>query len=107
MVPSRLHLLMLASLTLSCRADKVASETGDSPIIEDTDVSEEMDSDQDGFAESEDCDDSDSSVNPDALELCDGIDNDCDDEVDEADATDAMTWYFDGDGYGDETDAIT
>jgi len=53
-------------------------------------------------AESTDCDDTDVSVNPDAEELCDGVDNDCDGTTDGADATDATTWYedADGDGYG-------
>ena len=53
-------------------------------------------------ADSSDCDDSNPSVNPDADEYCDGIDNDCDGTVDEADALDASTWYqdADADGYG-------
>ena len=52
-----------------------------------------------------DCDDSDASVNPDAAEVCDGLDNDCSGEVDGADAEDAVTYYVDadGDGYGLET----
>ena len=50
-----------------------------------------------------DCDDSDSSVHPGASELCDGIDNNCVDGVDEDAATDVLTWYADADGdtYGD------
>jgi len=50
-----------------------------------------------------DCDDGDAAINPGADELCDGVDNDCDDTVDEDDAIDADTWHADndGDGYGD------
>ena len=49
-----------------------------------------------------DCDDGDAGINPGATELCDGADNDCDGSVDGTDATDASTWYRDGDsdGYG-------
>ena len=52
-----------------------------------------------------DCDDSDSAVNPDASELCNELDDDCDGTIDEDDAVDAGTWYADndGDGYGDPT----
>ena len=56
-----------------------------------------------------DCDDSDAAVNPDATELCDNVDNDCDGDRDEDDAEDATTWYLDddGDGYGDDASATT
>ena len=50
-----------------------------------------------------DCDDAAATTHPDADELCDGSDNDCDGVIDEDDAVDAPTWYADSDadGYGD------
>ena len=49
-----------------------------------------------------DCDDNNNTRSPAATERCDGVDQDCDDEIDE-DADDASTWYTDadGDGHGD------
>jgi large repetitive protein len=47
-----------------------------------------------------DCDDNDNDVNPDAAEVCDGIDNNCDGSTDEDSSTDAADWFFDGDGDG-------
>jgi len=53
----------------------------------------------------EDCDDGDNAVHPDAQEVCNGIDDDCDGAVDHQDDSveDPLTWYLDedGDGYGD------
>jgi hypothetical protein len=67
----------------------------------------DVDNDGDGYTTEVDCDDAHASVNPDAVERCDGLDNDCDTLTDE-DATDATTWYadVDGDGHGD-ADAAT
>ena len=50
-----------------------------------------------------DCDDDDAAISPNATEICDGVDNDCDGDIDEDDAADAETWYADSDsdGYGD------
>jgi large repetitive protein len=52
-----------------------------------------------------DCDDSAAAVNPAGAEVCNGLDDNCDGDVDEATATDAATWYgdADGDGYGAST----
>jgi large repetitive protein len=52
----------------------------------------------------DDCDDADASVNPDASEVCNEVDDDCDGSVDEGVQT---TFYADddGDGYGDVLDS--
>ncbi len=58
--------------------------------------------------DTEDCDDSDASEFPGAVEICDGDDDDCDTEVDEASASDAAVWYadVDTDGYGDPASTV-
>ncbi len=65
------------------------------------------DPDRDGFGsgsgcDAADCDQSNAANRPGAVELCDGVDNDCDGEVDEG--TDLQAWYrdLDGDGHGEE-----
>ena len=67
------------------------------------------DDDGDGFTTQYDCDDADAAVFPTAAEVCDGIDNNCDGNVDEASAIDAVTVYADGDfdGYGNEASSST
>jgi hypothetical protein len=59
-----------------------------------------------------DCDDADQHVNPDASEVCNGADDDCDGDVDDdddnLDADSATTFYADsdGDGYGSADDVV-
>jgi hypothetical protein len=55
-----------------------------------------------------DCDDTDDAVHPDAEELCNDMDDDCDGSRDGDDAIDATDWYLDGDGdgYGDGDSAF-
>ena len=58
------------------------------------------DADADGFAACEECDDGSSAVNPDATEVCNDVDDDCDGTVDGPLSADASTWYADADGDG-------
>lgn len=60
---------------------------GDSGGGEDTSAPEDVDGD--GFTEAEgDCDDGDAGVHPDVPDTCDGLDQDCDDAIDEDAASD-------------------
>lgn len=59
-----------------------------------------VDEDGDGFDATVDCDDTNAQVNPDAVERCDGIDNNCVSGTDEDAAVDAVAWWEDADGDG-------
>ena len=76
---------------------------GDEPkSIEVTSVEpeqEEIDADGDGYFAEEDCDDQEATINPSSEELCDGVDNDCDGEVDEG-VRQVFYADEDGDGFG-------
>jgi hypothetical protein len=50
-----------------------------------------------------DCDDLDADISPAGVEMCNGVDDDCDAEIDEDSAADVVTWYADtdADGFGD------
>ena len=52
-----------------------------------------------------DCDDDNDGINPDAIEICNGVDDDCDGAVDEGLIFDTYYVDVDGDGFGDTNDA--
>ncbi|MEE2750492.1 MAG: MopE-related protein [Myxococcota bacterium] len=60
-------------------------------------------------ANSDDCDDSNAQANPGSYEICDGVDNDCDGQSDEAGALGESTFYADSDadGYGDAASTVS
>jgi len=89
---------VLAWLALACAG-------GD---IKDT-ADPDNDGDGDGYALRYDCDDTDPAVYPTADEVCDGIDNNCDGQIDDATAIDGETFYADadGDGYGNPASSTT
>ena len=61
-----------------------------------------QDKDEDGFTSLYDCDDNNPNIYPGANELCDGVDNNCNEETDEGLTT--YTYYrdADNDGFGDD-----
>jgi Putative metal-binding motif len=103
--PATLLLALGGVLLLAGCTDKTPNEpgtggdtsTGDSGGGGEDGV--EGDNDGDGYA-TDDCNDNDASVNPGATEECDGVDNDCDMEVDEG-VTSTFYQDADNDGFGD------
>ena len=60
-----------------------------------------VDLDGDGYLNNEDCDDDDSNTFPNAVEVCDGFDNNCDGQADEG-VLEIFYADSDGDGFGSE-----
>ncbi len=59
-------------------------------------------------ADDSDCDDTDPQIHPGAQEPYDGVDNDCDGDIDEEGGAPVFDWYHDGDGdgFGDPYDLV-
>ena len=97
--------MLLVLATIACRNKDFVYDTA---VVQDSQgLTLAEDADGDGFDETTDCDDQDPAVHPDADELCNGLDDDCDGTIDEDDAVDASTWYRDADGDGHGDDAVT
>ncbi len=86
--------------------NETALEIPNNEIDENCDgIIEETDLDNDGYNGAEDCDDNNPNINPGVAEICDGIDNNCDGQIDEGVM---FTFYLDADndGYGDSQNSI-
>ena len=95
-----IRISMLLTL-LGCRSDSEKS------IVQsiDTGTVAPIDADGDGYLSDEDCDDTNATVNPSASEVCDGIDNDCNGDVDDG-VTEQFYQDADNDGYGNPEASI-
>ena len=87
-----MRLSLLAFLLIGCRATEKT-------VIEEETETTLADIDQDGYDQATDCDDTNPIIHPNADELCDGIDNDCDGTIDE-DVEQTFYEDNDADGFG-------
>ena len=93
---------LMVSLTIlcACRSNNISTPE---KVVDDEVVIQ--DADGDGYFEDEDCDDQNAQVNQGAEEICDGIDNNCDGQVDE----EVQTLYYedgDEDGFGNPEQSV-
>ena len=102
--PHILVLLLSVALLPACTGDDPKDSGG---AADGGDGADPIDADGDGFTEADDCDDTNAAVNPDAAEVCDGLDNDCDalvdDEDDSIDLNTGTAFFADADedSFGD------
>lgn len=105
MVPVLLLLIFVSACSETTSTDD--TDTEGQGITETAGPS--LDPDDDGFTEADgDCAPEDATIYPGATEFCDGVDNNCDGTVDEAEAEDATDWFVDadGDGYGVDGESV-
>lgn len=81
-----------------------SSSSPSAPVTPEDSEAPPADEDEDGWSADEDCDDDDPDVNPGAVETCNGVDDDCDEQVDDdddsADTSGGVTVFADADGDG-------
>jgi len=107
---ARSLLFLIAALALPGCLAFVPVDDDDSALADDDDATSDdddstagVDGDGDGVTvEDGDCDDDDPDVYPGATEVCDGVDQDCDDEVDEGVEMQPYAPDNDGDGFPSE-----
>lgn len=87
--------LLLLTALAACVLEGGCGPEGDKSRVDTA-----MDADGDGVPDASDCEPWDSAISPDQEEVCDGIDNDCDHAVDDADTGLAVQGYSDEDGDG-------
>ncbi len=104
-IPVLVGLVLLPTFVPGCGDD--STEPADDDGVSESTPTPEPDQDGDGYVALEDCDDTNASIHPEATELCDGIDNDCDGSVDEGFTL--VPYYVDADqdGHGDPSTETT
>ena len=91
-----LMLFLFACATNKGVTDTVPTRTPTrTPNRGDQEENTSVDMDGDGWEAAEDCNDHDQTVNPDALEDCNGVDDDCNGEIDDGVGE---NWFVDADG---------
>ncbi len=64
------------------------------------DIDARLDADGDGHRQDVDCDENNPAIHPEATEVCNGVDDDCDGSIDGAESQDAVASFTDADGDG-------
>ena len=103
---------LLPLFTLACADKSDTQDTGISQDTADTNTTvPPIDADSDGFYEHEDCDDNNADIHPDATEVCNEVDDNCNGLVDDDDPNLVLStqsdWFrdADNDGFGNESDS--